>query len=42
MIQSGLPYLEKIEVEKIDPEILRLLPITFAKQSRVLPIGVLD
>ncbi|MBH2006488.1 MAG: type II secretion system ATPase GspE [Myxococcaceae bacterium] len=40
--QMDLLYLDKIEVEKIDPEILRLLPISFAKQNRVLPIGVME
>lgn len=38
--QSDLPYVEKIEVDQIDPEILRLIPITFAKQNRILPVGV--
>lgn len=38
--QSDLPYIEKIEVDQIDPEILRLIPITFAKQNRILPIGL--
>src|SRR3989338_6636596 len=38
--KSDLPLIDKIEAEQIDPEILRLIPITFAKQNRVLPTGV--
>ncbi|MEI6806569.1 MAG: type II secretion system protein GspE, partial [Myxococcaceae bacterium] len=38
--QSDLPYVEKIEVDHIDPEILRQIPITFAKQNRIFPIGI--
>lgn len=39
-VQSDLPYIEKIEVDQIDPDILRLIPITFAKQNRILPVGI--
>lgn len=38
--QSDLPCIEKIEPDQIDPEILRLIPITFAKQNRILPVGM--
>lgn len=38
--QSDLPLIESIDVDQVDPEILRLIPITFAKQNRILPIGM--
>ncbi len=38
--QADLPLLSVIDVEQIDPEILRPIPITFAKQNRVLPIAL--
>ncbi|MES2504053.1 MAG: type II secretion system ATPase GspE [Myxococcota bacterium] len=39
-IQSDLPFIESIDVEQIDPDLLRPIPITFAKQNRILPIGL--
>lgn len=41
-VQADLPYIEKIEVDQIDPEILRPIPITFAKHNRILPIGIAE
>lgn len=38
-VQMDLPFLEKIDVENIPDDMLRMIPITFAKQNRVLPMG---
>ncbi len=37
-LQLGFPIIEGIEVEGIDPELIENLPISFAKQHRVLPL----
>lgn len=37
-IQMGLPYESKIEVDKIDPAIVELLPINYAKDNELLPL----
>jgi general secretion pathway protein E len=36
----GLSYLESIDVENIPDDLLNALPIFFAKQNRLLPLGV--
>ena len=35
----GLPFIESIDVENIPDELLNVVPILFAKQNRLLPIG---
>jgi len=37
--QLDLPYAERIDVEAIPPELVKKVPINFAKQARVLPLG---
>ena len=38
-IQLDLPFLERIDPEALDPEVVKRVPINFAKQARVLPLG---
>ncbi|MBK9516567.1 MAG: type II secretion system ATPase GspE [Anaeromyxobacter sp.] len=38
-VQLELPYLERIDPEALDPAVVAKVPINFAKQARVLPIG---
>jgi general secretion pathway protein E len=38
--QLDLPYLSRIPIEAINPELLKLIPINFAKQARILPLSV--
>lgn len=38
--QMDLPFRTEINVDKIDHELLNQLPISFAKQNRVLPLGI--
>jgi general secretion pathway protein E len=38
----GLLYLESIDIEEIPDEALALIPISFAKHNRLLPIGYLE
>jgi general secretion pathway protein E len=38
-IQLDLPYLERIDTEALDAELVKKVPINFAKQARVLPLG---
>jgi general secretion pathway protein E len=38
-IQLDLPLLERIDPETLDPELVKKVPINFAKQARVLPLG---
>ncbi|MBI5502005.1 MAG: type II secretion system ATPase GspE [Deltaproteobacteria bacterium] len=40
--ELSMPVLPRIEPEKIPPELIRLVPIRFAKQHKVLPIGKVD
>jgi general secretion pathway protein E len=40
--EFSMPVLPRIEPEKIPPELLRMVPIRFAKQHRVLPVGRVD
>jgi general secretion pathway protein E len=35
----GLPYLETIDVEEISDDLLNAVPISFAKQNRLMPIA---
>jgi general secretion pathway protein E len=37
--QMDLPFRETINVDDIPDDMLRMIPITFAKQNRVLPLG---
>lgn len=38
----GLPFLETLDVENIPDDLLSAVPIAFAKQNRLLPIGLSD
>jgi len=38
-VQLDLPFLERIDPESIPPELVKKVPINFAKQARVLPVG---
>ena len=40
--EFSMPVLPRIEPEKIPPELVRLVPIRFAKQHRVLPVARVD
>lgn len=40
--QLGLPVLEKIAHEMVSDEVIGALPINFAKQARLLPIGICE
>lgn len=37
-IQLGIPYINRIESEEIDAEIISLLPLNYSKKNEVLPI----
>src|SRR3989338_9144292 len=37
-IQLGFPYEGHIEIEAIDPAVVELLPINFAKENEILPL----
>jgi general secretion pathway protein E len=37
-IQLDLPFSEKVSIDEITPELVRMLPINFAKQSKLLPL----
>ncbi|ATB37374.1 type II secretion system protein GspE [Cystobacter fuscus] len=39
-LQLDLPYLARIFIEEIDPELIKRVPINFAKQARILPLSV--
>ncbi len=39
-LQLDLPYLARIFTEEVDPELLKRVPINFAKQSRILPLSM--
>ncbi|HET9451037.1 MAG TPA: ATPase, T2SS/T4P/T4SS family, partial [Aggregicoccus sp.] len=41
-LQLDLPYLARIFAEEVDPELVKRVPINFAKQSRILPLSVED
>ncbi len=38
--QLDLPYLSRIFPEEIDPELIKKVPINFAKQSRIVPLQI--
>ncbi len=37
-LQMGFPFLRKVTVEDVDPELCSAIPIQFAKRHRILPI----
>ncbi len=41
-VQLELPYLTHIEADLIPDELIRLVPISFGKQNRVVPLGRTD
>ena len=41
-LQLDLPYLARIFIEEIEPELIKRVPINFAKQARILPLSVED
>jgi general secretion pathway protein E len=38
--QLDLPYLSRISAESVQPELVKLVPINFAKQARILPLAL--
>jgi general secretion pathway protein E len=40
--ELSMPVLPRIEPEKIPPELIRMVPIRFAKQHKVLPVARVD
>lgn len=41
-LQLDLPYLARIFIEEIDPDLIKRVPINFAKQARILPLSIED
>ncbi len=41
-LQLDLPFVHRIDPETVPPELVAKVPINFAKQARVLPLGRLD
>lgn len=41
-LQLGIPYLKEIDVNQIDPEWVKDIPITYARQYEVLPVAIDD
>lgn len=39
-LQLGIPFIKEIELNNIDPEWVRDIPITYARQFEVLPIAI--
>jgi general secretion pathway protein E len=39
-LQLDLPYLARIFLEEVDAELIKRVPINFAKQARILPLSV--
>ncbi|HYO65582.1 MAG TPA: ATPase, T2SS/T4P/T4SS family, partial [Archangium sp.] len=39
-LQLDLPYLARIFLEEVDVELIKRMPINFAKQARILPLSV--
>jgi len=39
-VQLDVPYLARIFTDEVDPELIKKVPINFAKQARILPLGV--
>src|SRR5262249_55141838 len=38
--QLDIPYLARIQTDAVDPELLKKVPINFAKQARILPLSL--
>ncbi len=41
-IQIGIPFIKEIDVNQIDPEWVKEIPIAYARQSEVLPVSMDD
>jgi general secretion pathway protein E len=41
-IQMGYPYIDKISINEIDADLIKNIPINYAKQNMVLPINAND
>ena len=41
-LQLDLPFLQRIFVEEVDPELVKKVPINFAKQAKVIPLSLQD
>jgi len=39
-VQLDIPYVGRIGFEDVDQELLKMVPINFAKQTRILPLGM--
>ncbi len=39
-LQLDMPYLARLFLEEVDPELIKRVPINFAKQARLLPLSV--
>jgi general secretion pathway protein E len=39
-LQLDLPFLQRIFVEEVDPELVKKVPINFAKQAKVIPLSL--
>ncbi|MDC0714851.1 type II secretion system ATPase GspE [Stigmatella sp. ncwal1] len=40
--QLDLPFLQRIFVDEVDPELVKKVPINFAKQAKLLPLALAD
>ncbi len=41
-LQLDLPFLARIFTEEVDPELIKRVPINFAKQAKIIPLSVQD
>ncbi len=41
-LQLDLPFLQRIFVEEVDPELVKKVPINFAKQAKIIPLSLQD
>jgi len=39
-LQLDLPYLQRIFVDEVDPELVKKVPINFAKQAKIIPLSL--
>jgi general secretion pathway protein E len=39
-LQLDLPFLQRIFVEEVDPELVKKVPINFAKQAKIIPLSL--
>src|SRR5260370_38398163 len=39
-IQFDIPFVGRIGLENVDQELLKMVPINFANQTRILPLGL--